>query len=69
MNQLNLRQPEFRKGAELKIKFRQLAAILGWPDEVLIDIIGKGLMDKVREEYGKIDKRNLKLYLRLQILL
>jgi len=57
MNKLwNLRQRELGKVAEFTIEFRQLAARLGWPDEVLIDIIGKGLMDKVREEYDKIDK-------------
>jgi len=57
MNQLwNLRQRELGKVAEFTIEFRQLAARLGWPDEVLTDIIGKGLMDKVREEYDKIDK-------------
>ena len=57
MNKLwNLRQRELGKVAEFTIEFRQLAARLGWLDEVLIDIIGKGLMDKVREEYDKIDK-------------
>jgi len=33
-----------------------LAGRLGWPDEVLIDIIGKGLLDKVREEFEKLEK-------------
>ena len=41
-----------------KLQFAKLKIIkyIGWPDEVLIDIIGKGLLDKVREEFDKLEK-------------
>jgi len=51
-----LKQLQLGNVAEYTIEFRRLAGRLGWPDEVLIDIIGKGLLDKVREEFEKLEK-------------
>jgi len=51
-----LKQLQLGNVAEYTIEFRRLAGRLGWPDEVLIDIIGKGLLDKVREEFDKLEK-------------
>jgi len=51
-----LRQERLGEVAEYTIEFRRLAGRLGWPDKVLIDIIGKGLIDRVREEFDKLDK-------------
>ena len=51
-----LRQHQLGNVAEYTIEFRRLAGRLGWPDEVLVDIIGKGLIDRVREEYDKQEK-------------
>jgi len=51
-----LKQSQLGSVAEYTIEFRRLAGRLGWPDEVLIDIIGKGLVDKVREEFDKVEK-------------
>jgi len=52
----NLRQNQLGNIADYTIEFRKLAARLRWPDSVLIDIIGKGLIDKVREELDKVKK-------------
>jgi len=51
-----LKQNQLGNAADYTIEFRRLALRLGWPDEVYIDLIGKGLLDKVREEYSKIDR-------------
>jgi len=51
-----LKQKHLGSAAEYTIEFRRLAGCLGWPDKVLIDIIGKGLIDRVREEFDKLDK-------------
>eukprot|EP00833_Pecoramyces_ruminatium_P008925 jgi/Orpsp1_1/1182957/evm.model.c7180000083281.1 len=51
-----LKQQRLGEAAEYTIEFRRLAGRLGWSDEVLIDIIGKGLVDRVREEFDKLDK-------------
>jgi len=51
-----LKQLRLGEAAEYTIEFRRLAGRLGWPDEVLIDIIGKGLVDRVREEFDKLNK-------------
>jgi len=57
MDQLwNLKQHQLGNVADYTIEFRRLAGRLGWPDEVLVDIIGKGLLDRVREEYDKQQK-------------
>jgi len=51
-----LKQLQLGSVADYTIEFRRLAGRLNWPDEVLTDIIGKGLLDKVREEFDKVDK-------------
>jgi len=51
-----LKQLQLGNAAEYTIEFRRIAGRLGWPDEVLIDIIGKGLFDKVREEFDKLER-------------
>jgi len=51
-----LKQNQLGSAADYTIEFRRLAARLGWPDEVLIDIIGRGLINKVREEFDKQEK-------------
>jgi len=51
-----LKQYQLGNAAEYTIEFRRLAGRLGWPDEVLNDIIGRGLLDCVREEFDKLDK-------------
>jgi len=33
-----------------------LAGRLGWQDEVFIDLIGRGFLSKVRDEFDKVDK-------------
>jgi len=53
---LKLKQTKIGKAAEYTIEFRSLARRLGWPDKVLIDIIGSGLIDDVREEFDKVEK-------------
>jgi len=57
MNKLwNLKQQRLGGVAEYTIEFRRLIGRLGWPDKVLIDIIRKGLIDRVREEFDKVKK-------------
>ena len=51
-----LKQHQLGSVADYTIEFRRLAGRLRWPDEVLVDIIGKGLIDRVREEYDKQEK-------------
>jgi len=51
-----LKQLQLGGVADYTIEFRRLAGRLGWPDNVLIDILGKGLLDKVREEFDKMDR-------------
>ncbi|OUM57057.1 hypothetical protein PIROE2DRAFT_18070 [Piromyces sp. E2] len=51
-----LKQQHLGSAAEYTIEFRRLSGRLGWPDKVLVDIIGKGLIDRVREEFDKLDK-------------
>jgi len=51
-----LKQQQLGRVAEYTIEFRKIAGRLGWPDEVCVYIIGKGLIDKVREEFDKQEK-------------
>ena len=51
---INLQQQKLGKAAEYTIEFRKIASRLGWPDSVFIDIIGKGLIDQVRDEFDKV---------------
>jgi len=51
-----LKQTQLGKVADYTIEFRRIANRIGWHDEVFMDIIGKGLLDRVREEYDKVDK-------------
>jgi len=51
-----LKQHQLGSVADYTIEFRRLAGRLRWPDEVLVDIIGKGLIDRVCEEYDKQEK-------------
>jgi len=51
-----LKQQQLGGVAEYTIEFRKISGRLGWPDEVCVDIIGKGLIDKVREEFDMQEK-------------
>jgi len=57
-----LKQLSFGGAAEFTIEFRRLAGQFGWPDNVLIDILRKGLLDKVREEFIKFTERPKTLF-------
>jgi len=52
----NLRPNQLGNVANYTIEFRKLASRLRWTDSVLIDIIEKGLINKVREEFDKVKK-------------
>ena len=49
----DLRQRNLGKAAYYTIEFRQLAKRIGWDDNVYIDIIRRGLLDEVKEEFDK----------------
>ena len=52
---LNLKQRKLGNAAEYTIQFRHLATRIKWPDSVLIDLLRRGLIEEVREEYDKKD--------------
>ena len=53
---LNLKQHHFGKAALFTIEFRRLAGRIGWPDDVFIDLIRRGLLEEVKKEFDKLDK-------------
>jgi len=53
---LNLKQYNLGKAAFYTIEFRRLAKRIGWPDNILIDLIRRGLLEEVKEEFDKIKK-------------
>ena len=53
---LNLKQYNLGKAAFYTIEFRSLAKLIRWPDNVLIDLIRRGLLEEVKEEFDKIKK-------------
>jgi len=44
------------KAAFFTIEFRRLANRIGWPDDVNIDLIRRGLVEEVRKKFEKLEK-------------
>ena len=44
------------RAALYTIEFRRLAGRIGWPDDVCIDLIRRGLLEDVKTEFDKLDK-------------
>jgi len=53
---INLKQVHLGKAAFFTIEFRRLANRIGWPDDVNIDLIRRGLVEEVHKKFDKLEK-------------
>ena len=59
---LELKQKHLGKATFYTIEFRRLSRRIGWQDNVLIDLIRRGLIDEVKEEFDKVKNKPQTLF-------